>query len=64
MDFLYLWLQSEVLKQAVKDCKARGEDNPADLMTKYLAEQDIAKCRGGEWKVALYISYFAQVPRL
>jgi hypothetical protein len=44
MEVRYLWLQSEVLKQAVKVCKVKGEDNPADLMTKYLAERDIAKC--------------------
>ena len=44
MEVRYLWLQSEVLKQAVKVCKVKGKDNPAYLMTKYLAERDIAKC--------------------
>ena len=40
----FLWLQSEVLKKTVKVVKVKGEDNPADLMTKYLGEKDISKC--------------------
>jgi hypothetical protein len=31
-----LWLQEEVLKGVVEAMKVRGNENPADLMTKYL----------------------------
>jgi hypothetical protein len=44
MDARYLWLQGEVLKKTVKVLKVKGEENPADLMTKYLCERDICKC--------------------
>ena len=44
MEARYLWLQTEVLKQTVVVCKFRGDENPADLLTKYSAERDISKC--------------------
>ena len=44
MEARYLWLQGEVLKKTVKVLKVKGEENPADLMTKYLSERDIFKC--------------------
>ena len=37
-----LWLQHEVLKGVVKVVKIPGEQNPADLMTKFLNRSDIA----------------------
>ena len=36
-----LWLQEEVRKGGVKVVKVDGEENPADLMTKYLHEKEI-----------------------
>ena len=50
----YLWLQSEVLKKTVKVVNVKGEENPADLMTKYLVEKDISKCLH-KMKVAMRI---------
>ena len=44
MEARYLWLQGEVMNMAVKVLKVKGEENPADLMTKYLGERDISKC--------------------
>ena len=44
IEALYLWLQGEVLKKTVKVLKVKGEEKPADLMTKYLSERDIFKC--------------------
>jgi len=44
MEARYLWLQGEVLKKTMKVLKVKGEENPADLMTKYLCERDICKC--------------------
>ena len=44
MEARYLWLQGEVMNKTVKVLKVKGEENPADLMTKYLAERDISKC--------------------
>jgi hypothetical protein len=44
MEARYLWLQGEVLKKTVKVFKVKGDENPADLFTKYLAHQDILKC--------------------
>ena len=38
-----LWLQQEVLKGVVKVVKIPGEENPADLMTKFLSTQEVAK---------------------
>ena len=38
-----LWLQKEVLKGMVKVVKVAGEDNPADLMTKFLPVKVIRK---------------------
>ena len=36
-----LWLQEEVRKGGVRVVKLAGEENPADLMTKYLHEKEI-----------------------
>ena len=36
-----LWLQKEVLKGVVQVVKVPGEQNPADLMTKFLSKADI-----------------------
>ena len=36
-----LWLQEEVRKGGVRVVKLVGEENPADLMTKYLHEKEI-----------------------
>ena len=36
-----LWLQEEVLKGRVRVEKVPGEENPADLMTKFLSEREI-----------------------
>ena len=36
-----LWLQEKVEQKALAIAKVRGEDNPADLMTKYLTEAKI-----------------------
>ena len=36
-----LWLQEEVLKGKVKVFKVKGEENPADLMTKILSKGEI-----------------------
>ena len=44
MEARYLWLQGEVMNKTVKVLKVKGEENPADLMTKYLGERDISKC--------------------
>ena len=44
MEAPYLWLQGEVLNKSVKVLKVKGEENPADLLTKYLAEREILKC--------------------
>jgi hypothetical protein len=44
METRYLWLQGEVLKKKVVVSKVKGDENPADLMTKYLSEKDISKC--------------------
>ena len=38
-----LWLQESVNKKDVLLKKVQGEDNPADLMTKYLQAKDITK---------------------
>ena len=38
-----LWLQKEVLKGVVKVVKIKGEENPADLMTKFLNTEIIDK---------------------
>ena len=46
MEARYLWMQREVLKRTVVVCKVRGDENPADLLTKYLGERDISKCLG------------------
>ena len=43
MEARHLWLQGEVLKKNIKVLKVKGEENPADLMTKYLSEKDVAK---------------------
>ena len=44
MEARFLWLQGEVLKKKVRVLKVKGEDNPADLLTKYLPEAAISKC--------------------
>jgi hypothetical protein len=36
-----LWLTEEVKKGSVKINKVRGDENPADLMTKFLGKADI-----------------------
>ena len=36
-----LWLQEEVLKGSVVVKKVRGTENPADLMTKFLAMHEV-----------------------
>ena len=36
-----LWLQEKVEQKALVIAKVRGEDNPADLMTKHLTEAKI-----------------------
>ena len=38
-----LWLQKEVLKGAVEVIKIPGDDNPADLMTKFLSAEVVEK---------------------
>ena len=38
-----LWLQESVNKKDVLLRKAQGEDNPADMMTKYLQVKEITK---------------------
>ena len=43
MEARHLWLQGEVLKKNIKVLKVKGEENPADLMTKYLSEKDVSK---------------------
>ena len=41
-----LWLQQEVLNKRVVVSKVAGEENPADLMTKYLSFSEITdRCR-------------------
>ena len=40
----FLWLQFEVLEKKVRVLKVKGEDNPADLLTKFLPEAAISKC--------------------
>ena len=40
VDTKYLWLQEEVASSRVRLSKVRGDVNPADVMTKYLAEGD------------------------
>ena len=48
-----LWLQEEVRKGAVKVDKVRGEENPADLMTKFVRHEDAAERlwrMGLEWR--------------
>ena len=52
----HLWLQNEILKKAVKMVKVEGEENPADLMTKYLSEKDISKCLDGMNVAVSFIS--------
>ena len=42
-----LWLQEEVRKGGVRVVKLAGEENPADLMTKYLHEKEIVIRLGG-----------------
>ena len=37
-----MWLQEEVRKGGVRVVKLAGEENPADLMTKYLHEKEIS----------------------
>ena len=39
----YLWVQERVRRGALAVTKVAGADNPADLMTKHLAAQDVAK---------------------
>jgi hypothetical protein len=39
----HLWLQNEVSSQRVVLCRVAGEDNPADLLTKYLNVRDVCK---------------------
>ena len=43
MEVRYLWLQGEVLRQKVRIFKVKGEDNPADLLTKHLAAEPARK---------------------
>jgi hypothetical protein len=39
----HLWLQSQVASREVVLCKVAGEDNPADLLTKYLHVRTVEK---------------------
>ena len=39
----YLWLQDKVAQNAFKLSKVWGEENPADLLTKYLTHDKIEK---------------------
>ena len=41
-----LWLQEEVLNGRVKVLKVKGEENPADLMTKILSKGEIEERLG------------------
>ena len=41
IDTRHLWLQEEVAHGRVRISKIRGDSNPADLMTKFLAAADI-----------------------
>ncbi len=41
IDTRYLWLQEEVAHGRVRISKIRGDSNPADLMTKFLAAAGI-----------------------
>ena len=43
MEARHLWFQGEVLTKNINALKVKGEENPADLMTKYLSEKDVAK---------------------
>ena len=49
-----LWLQSQVLARKVALVKVPGNENPADLMTKYLGEPEVRrhlKTLGMHWEV-------------
>ena len=39
-----LWLQEKTAAGEVAVLKVRGEDNPADVLTKYLAQANMIKC--------------------
>jgi hypothetical protein len=52
LDVRHLWLQSEVSGQRIQLRRVAGEDNPADLLTKYLGIRDIVKhleCLSLQW---------------
>jgi hypothetical protein len=44
LEVRHLWLQEEVSSHRVQLRRVAGEDNPADLMTKYLAIRSVLKC--------------------
>ena len=55
-----LWLQKEVSEGRIKVFKVRGEDNPADLMTKYLSVKDIVT-RLDRMNIGYESQYFQEV---
>ena len=43
MEVKWLWLQGEIKRGAVEVHKVKGTENPADILTKYLRREELAK---------------------
>ena len=54
MEVKWLWLQEEVRKGRVEVGKVRGDENPADLMTKYLSTKEVEE-RLGRMQISLEV---------